>query len=531
MQISAQNLLASIKDNPAQAEKIIKNSLELIGTIKGSEQKNLEQINKLLDKLFLKLSKGDISKAETVKTIQKSPVFKSNSQPIADLKELITLASKEPKLSKFLAPLKSFLKDISSSNANTLKTQVQNSGIGLEAKLQKQSIEPKLPHILNQKLKTILENKPHQDILKQKDIPKLIKTLLSKEKSFIEDLKPLKEALNDVLKEIKPPQKEIPKAIENLKNIQILSTKEKVQINSFDVKTIVKQLKKDISFLQNTLKTIPNLTIKEQVLNLIKDMQSLIKTLQTEQTSQAPQMTNALQNTQTVQTIQTQLSQTQPSQNLTTQEKLKLLSNKLELSLKILKPKALEHVKQTNTIKQTLNQLNQTKLPSTQTNSIAQDIKNSLLNIEKHSSQKDSANLEKINNLSTKTLANIEANQLLSYANNSISTNIPYLWEGLREGRIAFKKGQEDSFFCQIDLEFKVYGRVNLMLMLNHENYVTMSIGAEKEEFENKIKENLNELKKSFSKQGISLQTSIKPFKNESKYQDGFSEFNMDLKA
>lgn len=537
MQISAQALFSAIKEDPKQAKALIKSAtIPDITTAKSTKvaQNSLQNANRVLDNIFSRVSSGAISKNEAVKLVQNSSIFKSDTSLTSDLKQLITLAQKEPKLSKFLSPIQDFLKHISTTNGDNLKTQVSNSGIGLEAKLSTQTNPPKLPD----EIKVILNKFANSELSSptKENIVNLIKNITSSKEVFKQDLNELKSAINDFIKNTKLPNQNTQKiltTLDKIENILQNNTKTKpIDTVQNRVTQITKELNTQLSSIQKQIPKLPQESLN-RVQTLIKDIQVLSKSIE-----QTPLSSDEKQTLQTMFSTQVATIDTKSSQNianLTTSDKLKMLSAKLQQSIELIDKQSLHVNKDINSGKEVLKELNRAILPNkttNQSNPITQDIKNSLTHIKEAVSSQNTPNTKEIHQIATKTLTTIEANQLISYANNSISTYMPYIWDGLNEGNVSFKQGKDESFFCQIDLEFKLYGRINMMLMLTNDSYISMSISTEKESLSKKIEDNLPQLKKALNDTGlIALHVKMKPFDEINKYEDSWGDFSMNLKV
>ena len=148
-------------------------------------------------------------------------------------------------------------------------------------------------------------------------------------------------------------------------------------------------------------------------------------------------------------------------------------------------------------------------------------------------------NLKIINNL----LAQVELNQLGSLASNSNFVFIPFFWDMLEDGFIQMKQKEEEKFFCQINLNLKDFGKVDLMLFLYDKNKLDLTIYAQREHFKVAIKENLQTLKKALnSVELIAVNIKLLDMKDdkkednlEQKYQNFYKESifsnSIDIKA
>lgn len=171
------------------------------------------------------------------------------------------------------------------------------------------------------------------------------------------------------------------------------------------------------------------------------------------------------------------------------------------------------------------------------------DFKANLLKFQEALTNKSDAksieNLKIINNL----LAQVELNQLGSLASNSNFVFIPFFWDMLEDGFIQMKQKEEEKFFCQINLNLKDFGKVDLMLFLYDKNKLDLTIYAQREHFKVAIKENLQTLKKALnSVELIAVNIKLLDMKDdkkednlEQKYQNFYKESifsnSIDIKA
>ncbi|HEB9331698.1 TPA: flagellar hook-length control protein FliK [Campylobacter coli] len=163
------------------------------------------------------------------------------------------------------------------------------------------------------------------------------------------------------------------------------------------------------------------------------------------------------------------------------QAELKTLDHKLNLSMKDLaqiKPKTEQDIAE----------------------SLHHDVKSTLLQISNLA--KNEGN-EAVYNQANRLLAQIELNQLMSLANDSINTYLPFSWEDLDDSKIMFRRGKKDKFFAQIKLEFAKLGDLEILISLNNEKYIDINIMAENVEFRKTIYENAHELKRNINKVGL----------------------------
>lgn len=132
--------------------------------------------------------------------------------------------------------------------------------------------------------------------------------------------------------------------------------------------------------------------------------------------------------------------------------------------------------------------------------SLHHDVKSTLLQISNLA--KNEGN-EAAYNQANRLLAQIEINQLMSLANDSINTYLPFSWDDLSDSKIMFRRGKKDKFFAQIKLEFAKLGDLEILISLNNEKYIDINIMAENIEFRKTIYENAHELKRNINKAGL----------------------------
>lgn len=128
------------------------------------------------------------------------------------------------------------------------------------------------------------------------------------------------------------------------------------------------------------------------------------------------------------------------------------------------------------------------------------DIKSMLLQVA--NAAKDDGN-DAVVNQANRMLAQIEFNQLMSLANDSINTYLPLFWEDLNESRVIFKRGKKDKYYAQIKLNFAKLGELDIFIALKQDKYLDISIMAQDISFRKRIYEHSHELRRSLSKAGL----------------------------
>ncbi|EDJ6214857.1 flagellar hook-length control protein FliK [Campylobacter jejuni] len=241
---------------------------------------------------------------------------------------------------------------------------------------------------------------------------------------------------------------------QNLNNSQnIQSNNNQTMQNIFKNQEFIKQ-----NIVKNLAFNVENLDL-EQVQDLSKNLSNLSRRLNESLKELEPYTQNAKLN----------------------QAELKNLEHKLNLSTKDLaqiKPKTEQDIAE----------------------SLHHDVKSTLLQISNLA--KNEGN-EAIYNQANRLLAQIEINQLMSLANDSINTYLPFSWDDLNDSKIMFRRGKKDKFFAQIKLEFAKLGDLEILISLNNEKYIDINIMAENIEFRKTIYENAHELKRNINKAGL----------------------------
>ena len=149
--------------------------------------------------------------------------------------------------------------------------------------------------------------------------------------------------------------------------------------------------------------------------------------------------------------------------------------------------------------------------PNEALKNLQNDLKSVLLNL-RESSQ--TQNLQNINQAVNRMLTQIEIHQLMSYAQNSIQTYLPYTWDELASSQVAFKRGKKDRFYARIELNFIKFGDISVVLGLSENKYLDISIQTAKADFKDMILARTSELKQAISAQGLIINSFFLSNKN-----------------
>ncbi|EPZ5176224.1 flagellar hook-length control protein FliK [Campylobacter jejuni] len=459
---------------------------ELKNIINSSKNENKQILNQSSFKALLNLS----SKLENFKNyISKNPSHAQEKiTPIANkiLKELNSIKNdffkalnkpenlmiKDPNILKQTATafekLENTLKNILGNQAskiqdkeNILENLLSNKENMKEEKLNhntKNQDEEK--HIKVSKEETLADDAKtniKQDVKNEENLPKkeVNANLDSSTKTHEENIKE-----NPKFYETKTESKTSINTNTNTNNTQNLNNSQNIQSNNnqtmqniFKNQEFIKQ-----NIVKNLAFNVENLDL-EQVQDLSKNLSNLSRRLNESLKELEPYTQNAKLN----------------------QAELKNLEHKLNLSIKDLvqiKPKTEQDIAE----------------------SLHHDVKSTLLQISNLA--KNEGN-EAVYNQANRLLAQIEINQLMSLANDSINTYLPFSWDDLNDSKIMFRRGKKDKFFAQIKLEFAKLGDLEILISLNNEKYIDINIMAENIEFRKTIYENAHELKRNINKAGL----------------------------
>ena len=139
--------------------------------------------------------------------------------------------------------------------------------------------------------------------------------------------------------------------------------------------------------------------------------------------------------------------------------------------------------------------------------SLGEDLKSHLLGLSEELRNSPHPQASELLEQVERLLSTIDYHQLVSYLNASNSIYFPFAWEMLDEGSLAFKKGKEKKFYCEINLRLKEYGELNLMMALYDEKRLDIQIHTEKPELKELISEQLPQLRGLLTDAGLILQT------------------------
>ncbi len=105
-------------------------------------------------------------------------------------------------------------------------------------------------------------------------------------------------------------------------------------------------------------------------------------------------------------------------------------------------------------------------------------------------------------------LQDVETFQLLSKLTDSFYTFLPFVWKGLKEADLAFKRSGDGpggrSYYCLVHLELEELGKLDIVAMMaGAEFYVTFK--SDHDSFRSVLETHLNELQEQFAAKGLKL--------------------------
>ncbi|KAF0591264.1 MAG: hypothetical protein CGEMS_0234 [Candidatus Campylobacter infans] len=499
-----------------------------------------KKLANLTNKLLNSLKSGEQSL--NGKALQVAPNLAS------DIKELLKELKNHEELSKFTQALQKFIKPIDNIKAQSLTNHIQNSGIMLEAKIA-QSLEPQsfpakikelislMKNVSSNELKMGILNLPN-DASASKNLNDL-NELLSASKNAKNAL--IKHSALNLLLEGANKFENLVKFLDKLSQNPKPSAS---SINAFN--TLEKNL-------DEIMKSINNLNLEAQNLKPAKQIRQAINQNANELKSALDMLKNGDKNYKIAlnnqNNAQNQTNQSQnPAQNLAQnmlnkdfkampqdllnqaisqningtniQSKISAIANRINSLITSIDPKLASIKNELSEIKslERASKIAQKELSKIKANepnealkNLQNDLKSVLLNL-RESSQ--TQNLQNINQAVNRMLTQIEIHQLMSYAQNSIQTYLPYTWDELASSQVAFKRGKKDRFYARIELNFIKFGDISVVLGLSENKYLDISIQTAKADFKDMILARTSELKQAISAQGLIINSFFLSNKN-----------------
>ena len=481
------------KNQPAgtPSEQTISNALDNVGKL----------VARVLDDLK---SASSLSKAEQIlsqaKDTKIAPNLASELSDLAKSLEVEAAQNESPEIKSLALKLKEFLKPIADLKAGSLNDQIKNSGVMLEANLKDALTSEKLPSSI-QKLLSDIKNLSNQNLISQ--ILTLNDESLDNQNSFMKLTSMLEKASGDAKNVLDNSSiKTLLKDVDKLDNVAKFLDKNFSKEQSADA--VKNQTSKMENFISNLSEKVGNLASEKLNQSVAfssnhKELKAILESLKNDL-----KMLNNIGDEAGLVKAFNETSDVSKEGSL--QDKLQSAARRLAHSLSLADPEASTAKSDLAESKALLKQL---KLATSDINNITtksqseiskvlnQDVKSTLLNISEKSQNAQTVNA------ANKMISQIEMHQMVSSLQGGIQTYMPYIWDGVEGGNVAFKQGKKDKFYAQIDLNFKKFGQINVMVGLVDKRYIDLSVATQTNEFKELILGNSSELKQAISKLGL----------------------------
>ena len=484
------------KNQPAQpagtpSEQTVSNALDNVGKL----------VARVLDDLK---SASSLSKAEQIlsqaKDTKIAPNLASELSDLAKSLEAEAAQNESPEIKSLALKLKEFLKPIADLKAGSLNDQIKNSGVMLEANLKDALSPEKLPSSV-QKLLSDIKNLSNQNLLSQ--ILTLNDESLDNQNSFMKLTSMLEKASSDAKNILDNSSiKTLLKDVDKLDNVAKFLDKNFLKEQSGDaVKNQISKMENFISNLSEKVAKIASEKLNQSVAfsSNHKELKTILENLKNDL-----KMLNNIGDEAGLVKAFNEMSDVSKEGSL--QDKLQSAARRLAHSLSLADPDAstaksdlAESKALLKQLKLATNDINNitTKSQSEISKVLNQDVKSTLLNISEKSQNAQTVNA------ANKMISQIEMHQMVSSLQGGIQTYMPYIWDGVEGGNVAFKQGKKDKFYAQIDLNFKKFGQINVMVGLVDKRYIDLSVATQTNEFKELIISSSSELKQAISKLGL----------------------------
>ena len=481
------------KNQPAgtPSEQSVSNALDNVGKL----------VARVLDDLK---SASSLSKAEQIlsqaKDTKIAPNLASELSDLAKSLEAEAVQNESPEIKSLALKLKEFLKPIADLKAGSLNDQIKNSGVMLEANLKDALTPEKLPSSI-QKLLSDIKNLSNQNLLSQ--ILTLNDESLDNQNSFMKLTSMLEKASSDAKNILDNSSiKTLLKDVDKLDNVAKFLDKNFSKEQSADA--VKSQTSKMENFISNLSEKVGNLASEKLNQSVAfssnhKELKAILESLKNDL-----KMLNNIGDEAGLVKAFNEVSDVSKEGSL--QDKLQSAARRLAHSLSLADPEAstaksdlAESKALLKQLKLATNDINNitTKSQSEISKVLNQDVKSTLLNISEKSQNAQTVNA------ANKMISQIEMHQMVSSLQGGIQTYMPYIWDGVEGGNVAFKQGKKDKFYAQIDLNFKKFGQINVMVGLIDKRYIDLSVATQTNEFKELILEHSSELKQAISGLGL----------------------------
>ncbi|MBE3605795.1 hypothetical protein CCAL13119_02330 [Campylobacter sp. RM13119] len=501
---NAGNIASNQPGRLAQQEGLFKNQPTQQNVTNQRSQEALDNLDKLVGRVLEELkSTGSTTKAEQIlqqaKDTQISPNLSKDLQSL--VKMLETQDENDGALKGFALKLKEFLKPIADIKTGSFNEQIKNSGIMLEANLKEALNGQKLPSSMLNLLNDIKN-------LSNKELLANILSLAADENldnhgSFIKLNQMLQASKNDAAAVLNNSLfKNLLSDVSKLDNIaKFLNKESKEDLSGDKIRSQAAKINEFVDVLTSKVLTLANEKLSQNsafdsnfksLKSALEDIKNTLKAL------------NSIGDEAGV--IKFFNNITSSLEEATLQDKLTSAARRLAQTINIADREASSAKANLNEVKSLIKQLNlasndiskiEPKNAQEIAKTLSSDVKNTLLSIQ------DKTQNQQINQAVNKMLSQIEMHQMVSSIGGGIQTYMPYVWDGVDGANVAFKRGKKDKYYAQIDLNFKKFGQINIMVGLIDKRYIDISIATQSAEFKSVILENSVELKQAISEVGL----------------------------
>ena len=448
-----------------------------------SQGKDLKSI---LNTILRQSTDSTSTNKELLSLVKNNPTLKNLGSVTTTIQDLLSSLKSDDKQLPIEKTLKTFLADIKDLKGLDLKQKLENSGVFLESKLKNiTNPQVELKNTLISLAKT-LQNNPSAE---NRTVANEAKVLLNTEV--------LKSALPTDIEQNKNLS---PKALEKLSlGVESLVSKLKSSLKNTD--TIHNpDLTKALQKLEHLVEPKTLVAENFKLINITNSLEQVSLYINKSFTIESKGIINALEKIFTAlknieqTTITPKASLEQLLEKNIPQDITKLSEN---IKSVILKSDPI-FSKDTLLLLNKLESLNTPQTLNTQNNVkeiLSQDLKAVLLQASEEITKIGHPNQTDILKHSDKLSLQIDNYQLLSHLSNGTSLFLPFAWDMLEDGNIEMKKDDDDKFYCDIHLQLREYGAVNIKLTLYEKNQLNLHIYSSHEEFKGIMKEAIPSLR------------------------------------
>lgn len=497
------------------------------------------KIESLIDKIIVGIKQNQTPSILLNTQVSKLNISNNFAKDLQDLKSILkTLVDKkEPLLEKELKILEKILKPMQEIDDKNIKQALQNSGIFLESKLKDGLRGEKLPNSF-QKLISFMKG-VKSSALKEKfvalsqyemdaktsvlELEKAIKDIPVKNFNNIKTLDRFSTFLQNIKFFLASSRDKDPKSVLKasnalVKHINTIKLDMNKELKSFVASVDEPSSKRSLAMLSNSFNNLANTILKLQTIQNISSSHNKLAILQTLKDNQIKQLVGDNFNiTKELLTLKSnsdisdifndlEFDSLLKNENRNLQNQVSSLSRLLRQNMQIFKEEQFENLslhkeaaKLEHLIEKAKSSANDITL-KTQDDILTElkdDAKAMLLNIN------SKTNNENVLNITNRLLTQIELNQLISVANNSLNMYLPYTWDDLEHSSIIFKRGSDDKYYAQIKLEFEKIGKIHIFLSMIDDKYLDINIMVSDDKFRMILAEYGKDLKNNLKNVGI----------------------------